>query len=470
MSSEKKGLPVVEEVGGSTGGGAVFGRDWTKGSIIGSLLSLSWPMIISYGLYMVGQTADMIWVGRLGTVPIAGVGIAGIVVMLVMTAKFGLVMGARAMVARFVGAGDTEGANHIAQQALVISAAYGVVLTVIGVFCAEPILSLFGLEEDVVVEGAAYMRIILAGWVAMSFWLMTMSIMQASGDVMTPMWISIFIRVVHITLCPFLVFGWWMFPHLGVSGAALSNVIYQILGMVLGLWVLFTGRSRLRLTLRNFRLDPSIIWRMVKIAIPACVMGVQGNIGHLALAYFMVPFGTFAVAAHSLVQRVEMMLFLPSMGLGTGAGVLVGQNLGAGQPERAERSGWLAMGLVEGFMLACSVAILLWAESIIRIFSTDPGLVETGSIFLRIAAAGYAVVGFTAVFQNCISGAGDTVPPMIVSLVIIWLVQIPLAFFLPRVTDLGMYGVRWAIVAGMLVGSVAYVIYFWTGRWKRKKV
>jgi len=427
-------------------------------------------MVISYGLYMVGQTVDMIWVGRLGTTPIAGVGIGGIVVMMVLTAKFGLVMGARAMVARFVGAGDAEGANHVAQQALVISAAYGVIMTAVGVFLAEPILGLFGLEADVIAEGATYMRVILAGWVAMSFWLMAFSIMQASGDVVTPMKISIYIRVVHVALCPFLVFGWWIFPRLGVGGAALSNVIYQVLGMLLGLWYLFSGRTRLRLTLRNFRLDPNMIWRIVKIGIPALVMGVQSNLGHLVLTWFMVPFGTFAIAAHSLVQRVEMILFLPSMGLGTGAGVLVGQNLGAGQPERAERSGWLAMGFVEGFMVASSVAILLWAENIIRIFSIEPGLVEIASIFLRIAVAGYVVVGFTAVLQNCISGAGDTVPPMLVSLVIIWLVQVPLAFYLPRVTDLGVYGVRWAIVAGMLVGTIAFIIYFRLGRWKRKMV
>ena len=199
-------------------------------------------------------------------------------------------------------------------------------------------------------------------------------------------------------------------------------------------------------------------------------MGVQANFGHMVLAFFMVPFGTFAIAAHSLVQRVEMMLFLPGMGLGMGAGVLVGQNLGAGQPERAERSGWLALGLVASLMIACSAAILLWAENIIGIFNAEPGLVEIGSAFLRIATVAYIFVGFTAVLQNCISGAGDTLPPMIFAIAVIWLVQVPLAFLLPRVTDLGVYGVRWAIVAGMLVGAVAYTIYFRLGKWKHKMV
>jgi Na+-driven multidrug efflux pump len=165
-----------------------------------------------------------------------------------------------------------------------------------------------------------------------------------------------------------------------------------------------------------------------------------------------------------------MILHLPVFGLGTGAGVLVGQNLGAGQPERAERSGWTAVGLVEGFAVICLVVILIWAEKIVGIFSTEPGLVEVASTFMRIAVAGFLVLGFAGVLQNCISGAGDTLPTMLVSLVTMWVVQLPLAFFLPRVTNLGMYGVRWAMVAGIAVGAVALTTYFRLGRWKRKKI
>ncbi len=177
-----------------------------------------------------------------------------------------------------------------------------------------------------------------------------------------------------------------------------------------------------------------------------------------------------AVAAHSLYQRVLMVLFLPSWALGMGAGVLVGQNLGAGQPGRAERAGWLATGFVEAIMLIASLAILLWAEGIIHIFTTEPSLVEIASVFLRIATAGFIIAGLVTVLQQSISGAGDTLPPMIIGLVMIWLVQLPLAYFLSQVTTLGVYGVRWAIVAGMVVGGVAYVIYFRAGRWKRKRV
>ncbi len=257
---------------------------------------------------------------------------------------------------------------------------------------------------------------------------------------------------------------------MGVSGAAMTNVLSQSLGTAIGLWILLTGRSRLRLTFSEFYFDSSIIWRLVKIGIPASVSGMERSLSGLVLMRFMVPFGTVAVAGHTLCQRIEMILFVPVMGLGMGAGVLAGQNLGARQPERAVRSGWLAAGLAEGFIVACSLAILLWAESMVRIFSANPDLVALASTFLRIAVAGLSMMGFIGVFMNCISSAGDTLPPMLVGLLGDWVLQIPLAFFLPRVTNLGVYGVRWAIATSMVVGAVIFITYFQMGRWKHKRV
>jgi putative MATE family efflux protein len=412
----------------------------------------------------------MIWVGKLGVASIAGVGVAGIAVMLVMSGMMGLFMGLRAMVARFVGAGDIDEANHVARQAFVLSATFSIVMASIGIFFAEPILILMGLEGDVVVQGTVYMRIMFVGTVVMSFRMVTESVMQASGDAMTPMRIVLFSRIFHVALCPFLIFGWWIFPRLGVSGAALTNVVSQSLGLALGMWVLFSGGTRLRLTLSNFRLDLGIIWRIVKIGIPASIMGIQQNLGQFAMMWIVAPFGTLALAAHTLGQRTEMLLFMPGAGLGMAAGVLAGQNLGAGQPERAEKSGWMAIGIVEGIMVVSAVAVLLWAESIVGIFSREPGLVEIASTFLRIATAGYLVLGVIIVSQMCLSGVGDTLPPMIFTLLITWVVQLPLALLIPRVTDLGVYGVRWAMVIGIGVGAVAFTTYFRLGRWKRKKV
>ena len=287
---------------------------------------------------------------------------------------------------------------------------------------------------------------------------------------MTPMKISIFTRCLHLALSPMLIFGWWVFPDLGVRGAALSNIAAQVLGMSLSFWVFFSGRTRLRLSLGDLHVDLNTIWRIIRIGVPAAVMGVQTAFGSLIFVRFMVPFGTLAVAAHSLFVRVMMVLLLPTWAIGAGAGVLVGQNLGAGQPGRAERTGWQATGIAAMIAVTASVAILLWAEGIIRVFTTDSGLVETAGAFLRIATAGYLMIAIVTVLQQAISGAGDTLPAMVFSIITVWAVQLPLAYLLPRTTDLGVYGVRWALVAGPLVGGIAYSVYFRAGRWKRKRV
>ena len=445
-------------------------KDWTKGSVGGNLWSLSWPILISQSLNMMGPTIDMVWVGKLGSAAVAGVGISGMVVMVVNSLTMGLFTGLRAMIARFIGAGDRDGANHVLQQAFVIGAVFSVITAAIGLFWAEEILAVFGVQPDVVAQGAAYMRIQLVGMVTMSLLRISDSSMQASGDAVTPMRIAIFYRVLHVVLVPFLIFGWWVFPELGVSGAALTNVITQGLGAAIGLWFLFGGRSRLRPTLRKFQLDGSTLWRMAKVGIPSSITGMQRFFPGLVLVWFVSPFGTFAVAAYSIMQRIDNFVRVPAASLGNSSGILAAQNIGAGQPERAERGGWLAAGAYSGLMVIVVVILWFWAEGAIGIFNTEPGLVEIAAAFLRIQLVGYLVFGVVVVLSMCVEGVGDTLPSMIVTLVTMWLVQIPLAYYLPEFTNLGVHGVQWAIVAALLVRAVFFTTYFKMGRWKRKKV
>jgi putative MATE family efflux protein len=445
-------------------------KDWTKGPILGNLLHLSWPMVVMETLFVTSQVVDMIWIGKLGSTAVAGAGIANIIVMLVMSADFGIIAGVRAMISRHVGARDLPNAQHVAGQAVLISATWGLLITLTGFFLAGPLMGMFGMEAEVVSLGMDYLRVMFSGWIGMELLVMGLYIIQSSGDTINPMKVELSIRILHITLCPFLVLGLWIFPHMGVAGAALSNVISQGLGAVIVLLFLFSGRTRIKLSTKDFRLAPDLIRRILKIGIPALVMNLQRNIGNMVLMWFFAPFGTLSVAAHSLASRVEMFIYMPSMGLGSGAGVLVGQNLGAHQPERAERSVWLAVLVLEIFMLICGAAILLFANAIIGFFSNDPALIEIGAVFLRIAVAGYLVMALTTVMQNCLSGAGDTLPNMIISLGMIWAVQIPLAFLLPRIAGLDVYGIRWAIVASNFAACIATIGYFRLGRWKTKKV
>ncbi len=445
-------------------------QDWTQGSIFKNLLLLSWPMAITQSLMTLGPTIDMIWVGKLGATAIAAVGVSGVAVQLAQGAMMGLTAGMRALIARSIGAKDMETANRVAQQAIVVSMIYSILIAFIGIFFSEEIIRLVTQNPDIISMGAVYLRIQFIGGATMSFRMMMDSIMQASGDSMNPMQIAIVFRIFHIALCPFMIFGWWIFPKLGVSGAAYTSVISQTLGVVLGLRVLFGAKSRLRLSFKGFRFDISIIWRIVRIGFPALIAGIQRNLNQFILQRFLAPFGTIVLAAHTIAQRLEMLILMPAMAIGMGAGVLVGQNLGAKQPQRAERSAWLAVGLVEVFAILASAVLFFWATPVIRIFNSDPASDATATQFLHIAIVGWLFIGFMFVLMNSLQGAGDTVPTMVISIITTWFITIPFAYFLPKWTNWGVIGIRWAMTASTLIGGLANVIYFRTGKWKTRRV
>jgi len=444
-----------------------FDRDLTKGSLFTNLFSLAWPMIVNNSLNMLGPTIDMIWVGQLGPAAIAGVGAAGMGMMILMPAMFGLTMGTRAIIARAIGAGDEWEANHAAQQAFILSIGFSAVVAIIGIFFADAIFRLLGMQAEVIAQGANYLRIMFVGSIAMAGRFIGTSIMQASGDSQTPMKIMIFTRAFHILLCPFLVLGWWIFPRMGTNGAATTNIFTQSIGLSLSLWILLSGRTRIRITMKRFRLDLSMIWRMVKIGMPALVSGVAQPFAMALLIRIIASFGTLAVAAYTLSNRVQMLLFMPGMALGMASGIIAGQNLGAEQPAQAEKSVWIGVGMVEVVMLIGAGAILSWTESIVGIFSSDPELIKIAVSFLKIVVIGFLIMGINMVIMQSLTGVGDTVPPMVMNIVMMWGVQIPLAFYLPKVTDLGVYAVPWAGVTSMYLGTICFIIYFRIGRWKK---
>ena len=200
------------------------------------------------------------------------------------------------------------------------------------------------------------------------------------------------------------------------------------------------------------------------------INGMGRTSATLVLTLFVVPFGTFAVAAQSLMERIDRFIQMPAMALGQTAGVLAGQNLGAGHPGRAERTGWMAAALFTGFISVISLALWFWADDIVRIFNNEPGLVEIASTFVRITIVTYMVFGLVQVLMQCINGVGDTVMPMAVTLLTMAGIMIPLAYILPRVTSLGVYGVRWAMVSGNVIRALIFVAYFKMGRWKQKTI
>jgi putative MATE family efflux protein len=445
-------------------------RDWTKGNLFRNLASLSWPIIISSALNSIGTTIDMIWVGRLGASSVAGVGVAGMLVALLDAFKMGLDMGTRAMIARSIGAGDMKGANRVALQGYVVTIAFAATVGTLGFILAGSILRVMGLADDVVTQSTPYLRIQFIGILTMGLVRQNEGTMQSSGDTVNPMKVAVAYRIFHIILCPFLVFGWWIFPRLGVSGAAITGIISASLGAMLGLWVLVTGRTRLMLQFRGFHPDFKLIWRVIRVGVPASVTGMERTFGQLVMTGFVVPFGTLAVAAHSLTQQIDQFINIVGSGVGQASGILTGQNLGAGKPERAEKCGWLGILIFTSVMAIGSLALWFWGGNIIGIFTKDPGVLAIGILFVRIQIITYLFLGCSAVLQQCLNGVGDTIPAMIVVLISTFTIQVPLAYLLSQHTSVGVYGTRWSIAIGTVFMAIVYVTYFRIGRWKRRKV
>jgi putative MATE family efflux protein len=385
-----------------------------------------------------------------------------------MTGRMGLDMAMRAMVARAVGAGDLARANHVALQAFTLSGAFSVTMALIGVFFTVPLMKLVGVPDSVILAGAEYMRIQFIGSGTNAFRMMTGAALQASGDTLTPMRAATVARVLHLALSPGLIFGWWILPEMGLVGAAVGNIVAQGIASVLNFRALFTGTSRLHLTLSDYRPDPAVLWQLVRTGTPASITSAERSIAQLLLTSLVSPFGPTTLAAFALTRRIENLVMMGARGLGQGAGVLVGQNLGAGKPERARKTVAWALLFVFGMNLAVVIVLAAMPEPFIRLFNADEELLGTAVKWLQIASLGYLFLGIGQVFQQSYNTAGDTMVPMVVTLVSIWGVQQPLAAVLPGM-GLGAYGIAWAVVIAVLVRLLIYAPYYFTDRWLRVK-
>lgn len=445
-------------------------RDLTSGSIPRNLFFLAWPQFIEGILRVVDQLADLIWAGFLGHRAIAGMGAAQQYSIMAFTARMGLDISMRAMVSRAIGMGQPALANQVVLHAISLTVVYSTALVIVGILFTEPLLHLIGISDQVVAEGAAYMRVQFVGQASVGLQMLTSHALAASGDTLTPMKATFIARLIHIFLSPALVFGLVGLPAIGLPGAALANVVAHGLSLAFLLWVLFSGSSRLRLTLQGFRLDPQLIRQLVKIGLPASVNGMERSVAQILVLAILAPFGDLAVAAFTLSRRVEMLAHSGVMGLGNAAGTIVGQSLGAGKPQRAKETVIWAAGfglLVNGTL---TLLVVLFPIAFLSLFTRDAEFLPVAEQWILIQAVGYFAVALSMVGGQSFQNAGDTLFVMLVTLATMWAIELPLALFLSRGTGLGELGVAWAMLTPMLARPIIYIPYFFWGRWLRVKI
>ncbi len=451
-------------------------RDLTKGSISKNLWFLAWPQMIEGILNVVDQMADYFWAGRYGggelggARAIAGLGVAQSYTHLIMTGRQGLDISMQAMIARSIGAGRLELANHVALQAFTLTGAFTFLMVLVGVFLTDPLLKLVGVSDEVVSLSSLYMRINFIGFGFQAFRMLSGGALQASGDALTPMKATLLARVTHLVISPLLFFGVWGLPNMGIAGLALANVLAQSLAVVWNLRALFTGTSRLHLTLRGYYVDFPLLWRLLRIGAPATVTGMERALVQLVLVRVVSPFGDYAVAAYGLTRRMEMFTALGSMGLGRASGTLVGQNLGAGNEQRARSTVLWALFYVTSIRGSMGLLLLIVPAAFVSIFNSEPALMEVAVVWVRIQAIGGLIMGGSMVFQWSFNVAGDTRTPLVVTLISMVLIELPLAIALSQLTPLGQYGIPVAITIGMVFRTLLYLPYFLKGKWLKVKV
>jgi putative MATE family efflux protein len=442
----------------------------TTGSVWKSLIGLAWPMFVSTTLQNLQSVIGLFWVGRLGSDAVAAMAMSGTILMMLFPVVMGLSTGTIAIVSRSVGAGRVDEAAEIGGQSLLAALICGVVAGVAGWFWAGDLCRLQGATGMVARLGTQYLGISFLGCFTVFVLFIGNSILQASGNSVIPMYAMVLATVLNLILDPIFIFGLFGMPRMGMEGAALAMVLAQTAAMGVVLYALAFGRSRVKVRLADWRFRVEPIWRIMKVGIPSAGQMLSRSLMSVALMWIVAKYGTIAVAAYGIGVRFHMMALMPAFVLGSAAGAIVGQNLGAGQPGRAQRVAWLATGLDAAIMFVLAIGLTVFAAPLIRVFDDAPEVVKVGANYLRIASFFHVFAAFSIVLGRALQGAGDTVAPMVSTIIGLWGVQIPLALILARCMTSPTDGIWWSVGIAILVNGAMVAIWFMTGRWKHKKV
>ncbi|HEX6913481.1 MAG TPA: MATE family efflux transporter [Longimicrobium sp.] len=445
-------------------------HDYTSGPIGRAILLLSIPMVLEMAMESVFAVVDIFFVSRLGADAVAAVGLTESLLTIVYALAMGLGIGATALVARRIGEKDAEGAAHAAVQAIVLSLGIAAVLGVAGALLAPRLLALMGASPEVIATGLGYTRIMLGGEAAIIILFVVNAIFRGAGDAAIAMRVLWLANLINIVLCPVLIFGLGPFPALGVTGAAVATTTGRSIGAAFAIWRLTRPDGRVPVARRHLRVDLRVVGQIVRLAGSASLQLIIGTASWTAMARILATFGSPVLAGYTVAMRVIVFAILPSYGMSNAAATMVGQALGAGKPERAEKAVWKACLYNLAFLGVVGVAFVALAGPIVRLFSTDPQVVRHGATALRVVALGFPLYAFGMVLTQAFNGAGDTWTPTWINLAVFWVLEIPLAYVLAHTLGMGPAGAFWAITIAFSSLAVVSGVIFRRGKWKAKVV
>jgi putative MATE family efflux protein len=444
--------------------------DFTTGPVGRAIVLLAIPMVLEMVMESVFALTDAFFVSRLGTDALATVGLTEAMITILFAVAIGTGMATTAMVARRIGERDVSGARVAAAQSILLGLAMAVVVALPGALFAKDLLRLMGGTPELVASGHGYTRVLFGGSATIMLIFLLNAVFRGAGDAAIAMRVLWIANACNIVLDPCLIFGLGPFPELGVMGAAVATTIGRGVGVAIQLWVLFRGGSRIRLKISDLVPQIPIILRLFRLSVGGILQFLIGTSSWVVMVWIIGSFGAAAVAGYTLAIRLIVFAILPSWGLANAAATLVGQNLGAGQPERAEISVWRTGFYNMVFLLCVAVVFIAAAGPLIRIFSIQPEVTRYGVSCLVWVSIGYPFYAWGMVMVQAFNGAGDTYTPTVINFFCYWIFQLPLAYLLAHGTGLGATGVFIAITAAESLIAVVGIFFFRRGRWKHREV
>ena len=445
-------------------------KDYTSGGIGRAIVLLAIPMVLEMLMQSVFELVDAYFVGQLGADALAAVGVAGSLLILVLAVGFALSMAVTATVARRIGEKDEEGAGVASFQALVLGLVISIPVSLLGIFFAPEMLRLMATPESVIEVGTGYTAVLFGTNAVIMFLFLINAIFRGAGDAVLAMKVLAVANALNIILDPLLIFGWGPFPEMGVTGAAVATSIGRGLGIGYQIYLLVGGKSRIHLRVEQARIVVDVMKRLIRISGPAVLQYLIGTASWLALFRIINTFGEAAAAGYTVAIRILIFALLPSWGMGNAAATLVGQNLGAGKPDRAERSVWISSYSNAVFLGIVAVCMYIFAEPLMAFFTDDAKVIEIGMDCLRIVSYTYVLFAFGMVTVQAFNGAGDTTTPTWINFVSYWLVQIPVAYVLAHPVGWEASGVFAAVAVAQAALALISVWIFRLGYWKKKAI
>ena len=445
-------------------------RDFTSGPIGRAITLLAIPMVLELMMESLFAVVDVFWVAHLGPDAVATVGFTESLLTLLYSVALGLSIATTATVARRIGEKNREAAGEVASQALILGFAIAIILGISGAIFAPDLLRVMGASPSVISSGTGYTRAIYGGSGTVLLLFLLNGVFRGAGDAAIAMRVLWTANMINIVLNPCLIFGLGPFPKMGVAGSGVGTTIGRGCGVLLQLYFLAGGKSRVTVIAHKIKPSLSLMLQLLRLSVGGTFQYLVGASSWIFLVRMNASFGSAAIAGYTLALRVIMFALLPSWGMASAAATLVGQNLGAGKPERAEKSVWLA-GLYNMYFLGIvAVTFVTVARQIVEIFTTDPQIVPMAASTLRIVAYGYIFYAWGMVISQSFNGAGDTTTPTILNLICFWAWQIPLAWFLAFKAGMGPDGIFTAIAVAQSTLAVASILVFRRGTWKTQRI